>query len=174
MGQIEDLLIELVRKGSKNTLPQIIWGKATQITETTCTVIREDDPTIEDVLLNAVDDTLQTNYTVYPKEGSMVLVGVIEGLAQMAVVLKCSEVDRIVIKTGNDVTIETQTDISLKSGNGKIEMANNSQNLGDILGSLIDTVAGAKLTTPSGAGTISPDDITALQLIKTKLNLLLK
>jgi hypothetical protein len=172
MGNIEDLMIELVKKGSDNTVAQIVWGTAVNITETSCKIIREGAPDIEDVLLNAIDDILQTNCTVYPKEGSMVLAGIIEGFPQMAVVLKCSQVDKIVIKAGQNVSIQTQTGINLHAGTGKIEIKNEVKSLADILSELIDTVS--KLSVDPNTGIILPASTILFEKIGADLKLLMQ
>jgi hypothetical protein len=172
MGNIEDLMIELVKKGSNNTLAQIVWGTAINITETSCKVVREDAPDIEDVLLNAIDDVLPSHCTVYPKEGSMVLAGIIEGIPQMAVILKCSQVDKIVIKAGQNISIQTQTGISLHAGTGKIEIKNEVNSLADILGNLIDTVS--KISVDPNTGIILPASTLLLEKIGADLKLLMQ
>ena len=101
MLQLEQTIKEVVKNVSvRNQIKTISWGIVTEITETTCTVERDNAPVLYDVLLNAADDDLQSYVTVYPKLGSNVLIGIVDNLNTEAVILKCSEIEKIKIKTG--------------------------------------------------------------------------
>lgn len=86
-------------------LLQVITGTAKEVGETTCTVVREDAPDLTGVRLNAIDDSLESYMTVYPKENSSVVVGILEGLKTEAVVLRCSEVESIKFKVGDNTFV---------------------------------------------------------------------
>ncbi|MDD2996360.1 MAG: hypothetical protein PHP99_09140 [Paludibacter sp.] len=92
---------------------QIISGTATEVGETTCTVVRDDAPELTDVRLNAIDDDLQSHFTVYPKENSSVVVGILEGIKTEAIVLICSEVERVSFKTGNSTFVFDSSGLKL-------------------------------------------------------------
>lgn len=94
-------------------IAQIITGTAIEVGETTCTVTRDDAPELTDVRLNAIDDDLQSFFTVYPKNGSNVLVGIIEGLKTEAVVLRCSEVESVKFKTGDNTFVFDSSGLKL-------------------------------------------------------------
>lgn len=101
MGQLEQAIENAIKyQAEKILIKTICWGVATEVTEGTCTVERDQAPTLHDVLLNAVDDNLQSYVTIYPREGSSVLVGIVENLKTEAVIIKCSEVERVKIKIG--------------------------------------------------------------------------
>ena len=85
----------------------------TEVGETTCTVVRDDAPELTDVRLNAIDDDLQSHFTVYPKENSSVVVGILEGIKTEAIVLKCSEVERVSFKTGNSTFVFDSSGLKL-------------------------------------------------------------
>lgn len=91
--------------GGKSQVKTVCWGVAKEITTTTCTVERDGAPTLYDVLLNAIDDDLQSYVTVYPKEGSNVLVAIIENLKTEAVIVKCSEVEEVKVKIGTQTLL---------------------------------------------------------------------
>jgi hypothetical protein len=101
MGALEQAIQSAVQsQADRRQIKQIISGTVTKVGETTCDVEREDAPTIYDARLNAIDDDLESFVTIYPKEGSFVLVGIVENMNTEAVVLRCSEVEKVKMKIG--------------------------------------------------------------------------
>ena len=101
-GTLEQAVEQAILKSAKRLMvKQILTGVAKGVTETTCTVERDNAPALFDVRLNAVDDGLESYVTVYPAEGSAVLVAIIEGMKTEAVVVRCSEVERVKLKLGD-------------------------------------------------------------------------
>ena len=88
------------KQASRHQVKQILTGVAIEVGETSCTVERDNAPTLFDVRLNAIDDDLNSCVTVYPTEGSEVLVAIIENMKTEAVVIKCSEVQRVKTRIG--------------------------------------------------------------------------
>lgn len=110
MGALEQAIEKAIEAHvDRLRLAQIITGTATKVSETICTVTREDAPDLTDVRLNAIDDDLQSFFTIYPKENSSVVVGILEGIKTEAVVLRCSEVERVSLKIG-DITLIIKSD----------------------------------------------------------------
>jgi len=106
MGQLEQAIENAIKSQAANIqIKTVCWGVVTEVTESTCTVERDEAPTLFDVLLNAIDDDLQSYVTVYPKEGSNVLVAIVENLKTEAVIVKCSEVEKVKIKIGEQTFI---------------------------------------------------------------------
>jgi len=106
MSQLEQAIAGAMRsQAEKMQIKTVCWGVVSEVTETTCTVSRDEAPTLYDVLLNAIDDDLQSYVTVYPKEGSNVLVAIVENLKTEAVIVKCSEVEKVKIKIGEQTLI---------------------------------------------------------------------
>ena len=102
MGGLEQAIELAVRKISgKIQVKQILSGRAVEVGELTCTVEREGSPALFDVRLNAIDDDLESYFTVYPAEGSDVLVAIIENMKTEAVVIRCSEVEKVKMKIGD-------------------------------------------------------------------------
>jgi hypothetical protein len=109
MVELEQIIQEVVKNiSARIQIKTVSWGVVTEVTETTCTVERDNAPTLHNVLLNAIDDDLQSYVTVYPKLGSNVLVGIVENLTTEAVVLKCSEVEKVTVKIGNQTLFLNQ------------------------------------------------------------------
>ena len=106
MTQLEQAIANAMQaQAEKVQVKTVCWGVVSEVTETTCTVSREEAPTLYDVLLNAIDDDLQSYVTIYPKEGSNVLVAIVENLKTEAVIIKCSEVEKVKIKIGEQTLI---------------------------------------------------------------------
>ena len=126
LDQTIELAIKKVAK--KMQFAQVVSGVAKNITETTCELHRENAPVIFDVRLNAIDDDLQSYVTVYPKSETDVLVGIIEGQKTEAVVLRCSEVERVKYKISDQTMIISSEGVVFNNGtNGlvKIEQLTN-------------------------------------------------
>lgn len=99
--QLEQSIRSAITSQTRRTqVKTVCWGTVTEVTETTCTVERDNAPTLYGVLLNAIDDDLQSYVTEYPLLNSSVLVGIVENLNTEAVVLKCSEVEKVKVKIG--------------------------------------------------------------------------
>lgn len=106
MGALEQAIAKAIQaQVDRLHLKQVLSGTIKEVGETTCTVEREDAPTLYDVRLNAIDDDLQSYVTIYPAKDSSVIVGIIEGLKTEAVVLRCSEVDRVKVKIGEQTVV---------------------------------------------------------------------
>ncbi|WP_418894706.1 hypothetical protein [Limibacterium fermenti] len=106
MGQVEQAIKEAISAVSENSqIKGIISGIAVNVRNTLCDVERENAPTIYDVRLNAIDDDLQSFLTVVPEEKSNVLVAVIENLKTEAVVVRCSEVQKVLLKIGANTVV---------------------------------------------------------------------
>lgn len=106
MRQVEQAMKEAIRTITENhQLEGVVSGTAVNVRDTLCDVERVGAPTIYDVRLNAIDDDLQSYVTVVPKEKSNILVAVIEKLKTEAVVVRCSEVQKVLIKIGANTVV---------------------------------------------------------------------
>ncbi len=124
MAEIEQLLERMARKGaSQIQIKQIISGIATDITETTCTLQRDDAPPLYNVRLNAIDDDLKSYATIYPKDKTNVLAAIIENMKTEAVVIRCSEVEKIKIKIEEQTLVVDKNGVVFNEGkkNGLVE-----------------------------------------------------
>lgn len=101
----------------KMQIRQTIVGFAKNVRDNLCDIEREDAPMLLDCRLNAIDDDLQSFVTVYPKENSNVIVGIIENLKTEAVVLRCSEVERIRLKIGEQTLLIDENGLIINDGN---------------------------------------------------------
>lgn len=109
MSQLVDAIAEAMKTHiHKGQLQTIVNAVVCEVGDATCVVQRDDYTMLYDVRLNAIDNSLQSYVTVYPKVGSNVLIGVVENMPTEAVVLRCSEVERV------DVKIE-ETTLALSS-----------------------------------------------------------
>lgn len=106
MGGLEQAILRAINlQADRRQIKQIISGTVKNVSETTCDVECEDSPTIYAVRLNAIDDQLESFATIYPVEGSNVIIGIIENLKTEAVVLRCSEVEKVKFKIGNQTLL---------------------------------------------------------------------
>jgi hypothetical protein len=117
MGALDQSIEMAMRKhADKRQIKQVLVGVAKDVTDTTCTVERDGAPTLNDVRLNAIDDNLETYLTVYPAEGSNVIVAIIENLVTEAVVIRCSEVAKIGLKIGTITLVIDKDGIVMNGG----------------------------------------------------------
>jgi hypothetical protein len=100
----------------KMVKPDVLVGVAVNVTDKTCDIIRENAPELKQVRLNAIDDDLQTYITTVPAENSSVIVAIIEGERTEAIILKCSEVAKIIGKIGGSEFEMTGSSIVANSG----------------------------------------------------------
>ena len=125
MADIDKALWDLIQSLSKKAVIKTIQvGAAADVTDTTCTVKREGQPDLLGVRLNAIDDNLETYATTVPKTDSSVLVAIIENIKTEAVVISCSEVEKIIWKCGN-AKMEFKNDlIQIEVGTAKFQIQN--------------------------------------------------
>ena len=101
MGELEQLVEQAILKHAKRiNTKQVLSGTVAEVGESTCTVSRDNAPTLNDVRLNSISGDLESYLTVYPAVDSEVLVGIIEGMQTEAVLLKCSKIEKIMVRIG--------------------------------------------------------------------------
>lgn len=134
-------------------------GIATQITDASCTVERDGQPSLYDVRFHATETKPGSRHVMIPAEGSSVLYGIIDNQQVEACILMCSEVDKVVMNVGSAKYELDRTGHLIQVDNDK---------LSKVLSDLIDEVS--KIIVINGR---SPN-VAALSLIKTKINKILK
>ena len=160
MVAVEQVIEQAISKlAGKIQLKQVLWGVAKDIGELTCTVERQDAATLYDVRLNAIDDNLESCFTVYPAEGSAVLVAIIENMKTEAVVIRCSEVQRVKAKIGT-TELEVDTD--------GFRFGRSGDDLKSAIGDVIAEIQ--KIIVVQGTG----PNVAALEGIKNRINEILK
>jgi hypothetical protein len=143
----------------RRQIKQIVSGRATNVTETACDVERDGAPTLYGARLNAIDDSLESFVTIYPAANSFVICGIVENLKTEAIVLRCSEVEKVKLKIAEyEMTIDA----------AGCTYNNKGENLYTVLSDFIAEVA--KIIVIQGT---SPN-VAALTEIKTRLNKILK
>lgn len=159
MSEFDELFKQAVnisrKKKGKFTL---IVGTVKALEGDTCTV---DD--YEDVRLNAIIEDLESQFTIYPKVGSKVIIGRLNNDDDMFVI-RVSEIDKVTIKIGNQL-FEMQ--------DGKFTIKTETVNLKSILNDGFDQLIKAVITTPSGPGKFSAADVLVFKDLKSKTNQLL-
>lgn len=160
MGALEQAIEAAIQKVTRRLrVDQVLSGTVSEVGETSCTVTRDDAPDLYDVRLNAIDDSLDSFLTIYPAKGSAVLVGLIEGLKTEAVVLRCSEVERVKLRIG---------EASLLIDKDGFSMVRQNESLVSALTDLVAEIQ--KIVVVIGTN----PNIAALEQIKTRLEKILK
>lgn len=160
MSAFEQAVAQAIEKhATKFQIKQILTGIAKNVTDSTCTVERENAPTIHEVRLNAIDDDIQSYVTVFPKKGSNVIVGIIENLNTEAVVLKCSEIEKIKGKIGGHEFLYD---------NKGFKLSNTTDSIVKVLEDLISEVQ--KIIVVQG----TTPNIPALEAIKVRMKQILQ
>jgi hypothetical protein len=160
MGALEQIIEQAILKLSgKSQLKQVLSGVAKDVGELTCTVERQDAPSLYDVRLNAIDDDLESCFTVYPAEGSEVLVAIIENMKTEAVVIRCSEVQKVKAKIG---TTELEIDAD------GFRFGRSNEDLKAAMGDLVAEIQ--KIIVVQGTG----PNVAALTGIKNRIDQILK
>lgn len=160
MGGLEQIIKQAIRKHAGNIqVKQVLSGVVSDVGESTCTVEREGSPTLFDVRLNAIDDSLESCFTIFPKPGSRVLVAVIENMNAEAVLLRCSEVERVKVEIG-----DTKFDIDASG----FTILRDEESLLEVLSDLITELQ--KVVVVVGTSPNVPE----LELIKQRLKQILK
>lgn len=75
-------------------------GTASQITENNCVVLRDGQPELHDVRFHATETKPGSRIVEIPAENSSVIYAIIENQATEAVILKCSEIEKVIIQIG--------------------------------------------------------------------------
>jgi hypothetical protein len=176
MGALEQAIQQAMQlQADRRQIKQIISGTATNVGETACDVLREDAPVIYSVRLNAIDDNLESFVTVYPQAGSFVLVGIVENLKTEAVLLRCSEVEKVKLKIGGQTLRIDKNGFVFNDGknDGLVKIEKLEQNLDNIknyLNALNSAIAsGLSATVANGGAAAATAFSTAMQ--NTPLNL---
>ncbi len=157
---IEDLLIQAIKQLGGKAEISIMVGTVESISDDdTCKV---DD--FEDVRLSAIIDNLESKFIIYPKIGSKVIIGLLEGQAD-AFIMAVSEPEKVIIKIA---------DQSFEMKDGKFTIKSGTNNLKTILSTALDRLINSQIIVPDGIGTFSPDDKTAFGNLKTQVNQLLQ
>ena len=149
-------------------------GTVNAVEGDTCTV---DD--YEDVRLNAIIEETQSQFTVYPKIGSKVVIGRLEG-EDNAFVIGVSDIEKLIIKMGNQLFEFKEGNVTIYIGDqvfemksGKFKITNGDVSLKSILNDGFDQLGKAIIMTPSGPGKFSAADKLVFADLKDKTNQLL-
>lgn len=134
-------------------------GIATQITDASCTVVRDGQPDLLDVRFHATEDKTGSHHVTIPADGSSVLYGIIDNQQVDACIIMCSEVQRVITTIG---TAKHEID---KDGH---LIGVGSDKLSKVLSDVIDEIA--KIIVINGRG----PNVPALKLLKEKVNKILK
>lgn len=159
-GELEEYFKNAIKlMGNKRKKFTLIIGTVKSLQDNTCVV-----DYYEDVQLNAIIDDVNSQYTIYPKVGSKVIIGRLED-SDSVFLVKCSEVEKVTIKIG---------DLLFEMKDGKFSIKNENANLKSILNDAFNQLDNALIVTQSGgSGAFSPTDKAVFNQLKELVNLLL-
>ncbi|URC13943.1 hypothetical protein [Flavobacterium sp. B183] len=159
MNELDQLFKNALNASTKGkTKFSLLVGTVKEIDNDTCTVDH-----YEDVRLNAIIGDFESQFTVYPKIGSKVIIGRLEN-EDNAFILRVSEIDKVKIKISDQI-------FELKDQKFRIE--NKDANLKSILNDAFNQIDKAVIMTPSGPGNFSPADKVFFKQLNEKTNKLL-
>lgn len=164
MGALEQAIGSAMRKTAKvMQFAEILTGTASDISETSLTVLREDAPTIYNVSLNAIiDDEMQSYFIIYPSPGSDVVVGILDGIKEDAVLLQCSAISKVAIKIGEQTLTITDSGFVFNEGkNSGLVVASRVKDEGDRTTQAITTLLQALRTAFSTIEGVYPSGASA-------------
>lgn len=139
MAELEEIIIKAIKTVSAAMqIKHVLIGKAVNVTNTTCDVEREDAATLLGVRLNAVDDTLNSYFTVIPAKNSFVVVAILEGKKEEAVVVRCSTIEKIIAKIGDKTMTINKDEFVLNDGknDGIIKIKELTTKINDLVNSV--------------------------------------
>jgi hypothetical protein len=160
----EQAFLALFERFAKGKIsPTITVGTVASVDaqEDTCEVERDGQPTLYDVRLNAIVDTLGTQVTVYPAVGSYVMCIAVD--SQDYVIIKTSAIDKI--KINGDIVING-------GDNGGMVKAPDLETQLNKLTVRVDGIINALSNSPTvpqdGGAAYKASIVTALQLLTDK------
>lgn len=136
-------------------------GKVTKINGSTCTVERENLPTLLDVRLQALEGDFSNHLMIKPKKGSEVVCLSVDGENAETCIVKHTEIESVEIKVEGGI---------IKLENGKFQFKNDNADLKKLLTELFSELKTAIIQTPSGPGNFSPNNKLKLEQLKNKTN----
>lgn len=159
MSEIDQLLAQVIKGNTKQTKGFVLFvGTVKAVEGDTCTV-----DNYEDVRLNAIIEETDSQFTVYPKVGSKVVIGRLKSTNSMFVI-GVSEIEKVIIKIA---------DLVFEMKDGKFAIKKGNISLNSILDKGFDQLNKAIIMTPSGPGKFSAADKAVFEDLKSKTNQLL-
>ena len=159
MSEIDQLLAQVIKGNTKQTKGFVLFvGTVKAVEGDTCTV-----DNYEDVRLNAIIEETDSQFTVYPKVGSKVVIGRLKSTNSMFVI-GVSEIEKVIIKIA---------DLVFEMKDGKFAIKKGNISLNSILDKGFDQLNKAIIMTPSGPGKFSAADKLVFADLKDKTNQLL-
>ncbi|MCX8018940.1 MAG: hypothetical protein N2747_00430 [Chitinophagaceae bacterium] len=163
-------LIKQISHGYRERLPagqgKTFVADVVSVDNDTCKV-HYNGAIFENVRLRSVIDADDDKFIVRPKPGSKVMIACMDGNMESLYVVKTAKLKDLEIKNGNfEIYIDLTT--------GKVKVRNGTVSLKSLLEEIIEEILKLKLHTPAGpSGTALPDNVTALNALKNKIQQLL-
>ena len=159
MGAEELLQRVIDRSQRQNAIKTIGLGTVDTVDESSCVLLRKGQPKLYDVRFHATEAKPGSRIVEIPAAGSSVIYAIIENEATEAVILKCSEVTKVLIEIGKVKYVIDEKGHFI---------ANDTDTLADVLKSLIEEIQ--KIVVINGRG----PNIAKLTLLSNSLTKILK
>lgn len=157
---VEDTWQKLFERVVQNKSVRTIGiGIATDIQENNCTVLRDGQPELLDVRFHATEDTPGSRIVQIPADRSSVIYAVIDNQDTEAVIIKCSEIAKVLMNVGD---LEYHIDAT------GVRISYKDDSLGAVMNGIINEVK--KIIVINGR---SPN-VPALNALQNRLNKILK
>ncbi len=146
MDEVLKQLIETVLQANEKMI--IVSGIVKEVRAEDCDISRAGQVDITKVRFKAVLNEVENYFKLTPKQGSAVLVAIIENNPAVGVLISCSEVEKIEIKLD---------EAEFRISDGKFTVKNAGADAKEILTTVLNKLKNAIITTPSGPGSFNPD-----------------
>lgn len=143
----------------KNEKMIITSGKVTEVRDESIDVEREGMPSLLEVRFNSVLNAVQNEFKIVPKKGSIVLCGIIESNISEAILISCSEVEKLKIKVDQ---------LEFECAGDGIKISNNGESFLTALNDMFDELN--KILIIQG----NTLNVSKMKAIKTRFNKILK
>lgn len=158
MESFEEIIGAVIRKKAPKFQSNV--GVVKSVEGNSCTLEREGMAGLHDVRLNAVLGDFEDYILITPKVGSEVMYMQVGGVIEENCIVHFTEIESVEIKIKDCVFLVKD---------GKIRLKNKETDLKDILSGVFNRLKTAVITTPSGPGKFSADDIAYFETQKQNI-----
>jgi hypothetical protein len=161
-GDFRRALSEFV-KGRQNVPMQL--AKVTKVETTTCDVLTINEDEIFDIRLRTIDNGNTDGMLLKPALQSWVLIADIGSKQHDYIVVAYEKLESVSVKIGT-TKIEVNTE--------GVKIMRGTESLKTVLNDVLNKVKTLQILTTTGTATVLPSEIPLIEVLKTRLNTILK
>lgn len=139
--------------------------KVTKVDGTTCDGLTVNDDEVFDIRLRSVDNGMIEGVVLTPKVGSWLFVADIGNNKHDHIALVYEELDSVSLIVGT-LKIEANTE--------GVKILNGTESLKTVFNDILDKMKTLKILTTTGLATVAPVDVPLIEVLKNRLNNILK